>query len=290
MIHFKTDGWHVAIRKKPISTILDDISDEFIVLDNGLNYWVADPFVFEYDGSTYIFAEYFDFFTSKGCIAYCTINGLKRSNWRVIIRERYHMSFPFIYESDGCVYLLPETSCGNCLTRYRAISFPDIWEKEVLLDNIRIADSAYFDDLTKLYTVELCEDGSRVGRIFKNVEQIEINNTVFSEDQETCRLGGAFFEYNGLTIKVAQDCSESYGKQLVFLKFNCQGDRYEEEPIKTIQAGEVLLSKPIKRDGIHTYNGSKSYEVIDIKTDRVNLVEVFWRIVNHIRRNLNGGS
>lgn len=50
------DYYRAAFRKKGGHALLDDEAAPFRAIKNNLRYWVADPFVFERDGETYIFA------------------------------------------------------------------------------------------------------------------------------------------------------------------------------------------------------------------------------------------
>lgn len=128
------DYYRVAFRKKGKHALLTDAVTPFKAIRNNWRYWVADPFVFEYDGETYIFAELFDYLRRRGVIGYSKLgsNG-NFSRWKEIIVEPYHMSYPQIFEYDGEIYIVPETGSGRTLDMYRAVDFPDKWEKSVNL-------------------------------------------------------------------------------------------------------------------------------------------------------------
>ena len=51
------ESWNVAWRKQGVGSILKDKKTEFTVIKNSFRYWAADPFLFEYEGKKYIFAE-----------------------------------------------------------------------------------------------------------------------------------------------------------------------------------------------------------------------------------------
>lgn len=107
------DYYRAAFRKKGGHALLDDEAVPFRAIKNNLRYWVADPFVFERDGETYIFAELFDYLRRRGVIGYSKLkaNG-SFSSWKEIIVEPYHMSYPQIFEHDGEIYIVPETGSG----------------------------------------------------------------------------------------------------------------------------------------------------------------------------------
>ena len=64
---------------------------------------------------------------------------------------------------------------------------------------------------------------------------------------------------------------------------NDQGE-YFEELQEMISPEELNYSQKIYLDGMHTYNASKEYEVIDIKTRRFNLLNFIFRLVGKVRR------
>lgn len=80
------DYYRAAFRKKGGHALLDDEAVPFRAIKNNLRYWVADPFVFERDGETYIFAELFDYLRRRGVIGYSKLkaNG-SFSSWKEII-------------------------------------------------------------------------------------------------------------------------------------------------------------------------------------------------------------
>ena len=137
------DYYRAAFRKKGGHALLDDEAVPFRAIKNNLRYWVADPFVFERDGETYIFAELFDYLRRRGVIGYSKLkaNG-SFSSWKEIIVEPYHMSYPQIFEHDGEIYIVPETGSGHTLDMYRAVDFPDRWQRTLSLPIQRFLSEA----------------------------------------------------------------------------------------------------------------------------------------------------
>ena len=68
---YKDVEWHIAIRRRPHSSILEDIETPFIIVPNPIMMWAADPFLIEQDGILFIFAELFSYKQWKGSIGYC---------------------------------------------------------------------------------------------------------------------------------------------------------------------------------------------------------------------------
>lgn len=95
------ESWNIAWRNRPVASLLEDRGTPFIILKNSFRYWAADPFIFNYNGELYIFAELYDYITRKGVIGYCKWNGVRFGRWKKVIEEDYHLSYPYIFERDG---------------------------------------------------------------------------------------------------------------------------------------------------------------------------------------------
>ena len=104
---------------------------------------------------------------------------------------------------------------------------------------------------------------------------------------KTSRSAGAIIEREEKTIRVSQDCLMGYGLALNFHEVDC-GESYVEKEICSISS--LDLPKKLKRKyvGIHTYNVSENYEVIDLKNkNRIkcgNVINIFYRIKRRIFR------
>ena len=279
-----TDGWHIAIRKGAIGQILNDTVTPFIIIKNGFSYWVADPFLFEYDNDLYIFVEYMDYHTLTGCIAYTKYNETNHNvKWYKVIEEPFHMSFPFIYRDGEDIYMLPETSQAGALYRYKCERFPDVWKRETIMKDVMFADTALLDNYSHGYTLDVSDDSMRKAVTFSFDGGVVKDVKFYSDDAKTCRLGGAFFRYNGYDIKVSQDCEKEYGKSLIFSTFNWTNN--EEKVIKNLTIEEVnTIGKINKIHGVHTYNSAGGYEIIDLKTNRINIVEVIARLIRKVSK------
>ena len=72
-------------------------------------FW-ADPFVIEKDNKYYIFIEELMYETYKGHISLIIMN--KKGNYTKpvkVLEKNYHLSYPFLIEDGGNLYMIPET-------------------------------------------------------------------------------------------------------------------------------------------------------------------------------------
>ena len=137
----------LALRKKKELNDYFFDNDDYYFKECNINcldrYWLADPFLFEKNEVIYLFYEAYDLAKNKGLLGYSVISEDGAfSPIKIIIEEEYHLSFPFVFEKDGDVFLMPESNKANDIHLYRAISFPDKWVKaDTIVNNIKACDS-----------------------------------------------------------------------------------------------------------------------------------------------------
>ena len=207
--------------------------------------------------------------------------------WKKIIEEEYHLSYPYIFETKEGIFIMPESGANKDLTVYRAVSFPDKWEKIfVLRSGIQYGDTTPFEWNNHKYALAYDVETAEYKLILLDLESGETADREISCSDINCRRpAGAVFLSEDKWMRPAQICEGGYGKGLCFYSFNMndQGE-YFEELQEMISPEELNYSKKIYLDGMHTYNASKEYEVIDIKTRRFNLLNFIFRLVGKIRR------
>jgi hypothetical protein len=109
------------------------------------HFW-ADPFLRSYGGRTYCFIEDYEYATNRAYISALDVSGKDIAYLGPVLKEDFHLSFPFIFEYQGQLYMCPEASESNQIRVYRSISFPMQWELcSVAMDNISAADSMFFE-------------------------------------------------------------------------------------------------------------------------------------------------
>ena len=92
--------------------------------------FVADPFLWQHEGQWYVFAEVLPFASGRGHIAVCTwsedrgFGPLER-----VLSEETHLSYPFLFEHEGRLYLMPERYNGGELLAYECVEFPHRWQR-----------------------------------------------------------------------------------------------------------------------------------------------------------------
>src|SRR4029077_4798001 len=103
----------------------------------------ADPFPIECDGRLFVFVEDFAHALGYGVISAVEFGGTGPVGVpRPVLDIGSHLSYPFIFEHRGAVWMVPESVATGTVDLYRAEMFPDRWVKEAtLLAGIEASDA-----------------------------------------------------------------------------------------------------------------------------------------------------
>lgn len=114
-------------------------------LPNPPDGFLADPFIVERDGAIWCFVEEWSDITAKATISSYRIDGEPR-RVGTALEEAFHLSFPFLFDFAGELYMCPETMGGNDIRLYRCTDFPLGWEPAAtLLNGVAAADTVIFE-------------------------------------------------------------------------------------------------------------------------------------------------
>ena len=263
---------------------------KFQVLKNGLNYWVADPFPIEIDGQLYIFGEVFVYSKLKGCIGYTKLVNGKFSPWKIVIEEKYHMSFPYLFYKNDNLYMCPEVCASKQLYLYRCIKFPEVWIKDkVLIQNANLSDTIFYHKDQDIFGITCIWDSLNKHEI--KIFKVDKNGCTFSNEKLNTekfyltRPAGKIFKDNkGKDILVSQICKPKYGSGLIFKEFILNWPNYSEHEIDRIYPKEIHCDTPRNYVGMHTYNLTLNYMVIDLIWERIYQIEKKFRVLKKIKK------
>jgi hypothetical protein len=193
------------------------------------NAFCADPFLFEKGGEVYCFYEEFPYDTRQGKIAVALLSDDGAERLGDVLTAKHHLSFPFVFEHDGEIFLMPETLQAERIEIWRCIDFPLGWELHSTgFEGERLADSVLFQqgDAWWLFA-NVCHDSfgdfSSELNLFKvdgpDLNEIvphPMNPVVLGSD--VARGGGRVFESGGRIYRFSQDNSGNiygYGLNLM---------------------------------------------------------------------------
>jgi len=288
----KFEKWTVAYRRRQNGkTLLTDRSTPFTTIPNSWRYWAADPHPVENGSDTYVFAELYDRLLRRGVIGYCRLTDHGAEPWQIVLSLPHHLSYPHIFRQSGRFYMIPESYVANEVTLYQATDFPHGWERiAVLKSSFCAVDSTLFahDGKQWLLTLQFLDGHERL-MLFPYDNGISGGGFCAAEDDSNKRPAGYFFRQDGRLIRPAQDCSAGYGCALNFYEVTGVSEsRFSETLITKIRPGDLQTDLPQPPAGLHTYNFSEHYEVIDLKGYEwdllFHLTRPFWFILRRLKR------
>lgn len=264
----KHEFWTIAYRKRQgDSTLLNDRQRPFRVIPNNWRYWYADPHLFRDGRDTWVFAEAYDRVLRRGVVSCCRITENGATPWRVVLKLPYHLSYPHILKQDGQIYMIPESYVADEIAVFRAKQFPEQWEKVgVLKKGGEPVDSTVFHFGNKrwMLTMECVDD--RLMLYPLGDDGITGEGHCVRKKDTNIRPAGHLFRVGDKLLRPAQDCTESYGCALnLYEVTDVTGDRLEEHLLCKIHPEEIRSDLGRKAEGIHTYNMTEEYEVLDLK-------------------------
>lgn len=289
MIKIFEDAFTVAVAKKEGFDIRKAKETVFHIIKNGWTYWIADPFPIEVDGELYIFAEMWRYRYLKGCIAYTklTPNGFQK--WKPVIEEKFHLSYPNIFRQDGKIYICPEANESGEIFLYECINFPEKWKKtKTLYQGGRYCDTTFYRSPNGIFgfTYQLHQenfDELKLAKIENGKMEIS-EGKIETLGEDMIRPGGNILKVGAKEFRVVQIGVPTYGSGLLFSEFWIDWPNFKEKKVLSLYPKDLCWDKKKNYSGIHTLNETEHYVVIDLKWNRVNAIELFWKSIRKIKK------
>ncbi|XP_022968183.1 glycosyltransferase family protein 64 protein C5-like [Cucurbita maxima] len=233
--------------------------------------FVADPFLFAQGDIIYLFYETKNSVSLQGDIgvAKSVDNGATWQPLGVALNEKWHLSFPFVFEHLGKIYMMPESSRKGEVRLYQAVNFPLKWELDRVMLKKPLVDSVIINH-NGMYWL-LGSDHSGLGT--KRNGHLAIwysssplgpwrphkRNPIYNVDKSFgARNGGRPFFHEGSLYRIGQDCGETYGKKIRVFKVEVlTKDRYKEVEVS------LGFEEPVKRR--NAWNGIRYHHVDALK-------------------------
>jgi hypothetical protein len=147
-----------------------------------------------------------------------------------------------LFQHNGEIYCVPETSAAREISLYRAENFPRDWKKVgTLIPDIQGIDPTVFQ-YNGLWWL-MCTDRAQVAALnllvwyapdLTGPWQPHAQNPV-KTDVRSSRPAGTPFIYQGCLYRPAQDCSQTYGGRITINRINqLTPTTFAEEPVKIV--------------------------------------------------------
>lgn len=233
-------------------------------------FW-ADPFLWSREGKHFVFLEELPFSTEKGYISVLEIlkNGEFTSPQKVL-ELPYHLSYPFLFEFEKKLYMIPESFSARNIQLFECTNFPLQWQHKMdLMTNVVAADTTLLFHQNKwwMFTSMVENEG---GSLDDELYLFYADSPLTSEwtahpqnpivsDVRRARPAGNIFWENGKLIRPSQDCSKVYGFGFNFNEIEILSEtEYREKHLTNIRPD---WDKNLHR--VHSYNHQNGLTIID---------------------------
>ncbi|MEQ1830171.1 MAG: hypothetical protein ABL921_29710, partial [Pirellula sp.] len=179
---------------------------------------VADPFAIRRKDAWYLFFELFLRGEHHAVIGAARSENL--NDWEplgIVLQQPHHLSYPFVFEHDGEVYMMPESKSVRRVDIFRAVEFPSRWVHEKTILRGRLMDCSMMRYEGKYwlfagwrsYWLRLFHASHPLGPWTPHwIPSIK------KYSRSTTRPGGRPVILDGQPIRFSQDNLNYYGQQL----------------------------------------------------------------------------
>lgn len=267
------DIWRVGLVEKSFRDVaasgFGDAPVRWIEADRPFSF-LADPFGLWRDEHLFLFVEAYDYRTRLGHIELLQFDrGLNLLGRRPCLKEAWHLSYPFVFEAENEIWMLPEAHRSGKLTLYRCSEFPDVWQAECVVDLPELAVDAtplFHQGLWWLFYSPAGRSGpllhaAHAKSLTGRWSLYPMNPLV--EGSIASRPGGTPIVDNDRILVPVQECANGYGSGIRLLEVN-------DLTTGSIKIGPVRALPPPTstepfNNGFHTLSAAGEVTLIDVK-------------------------
>src|SRR5579872_1762444 len=264
---FYTYAWNIGtVRKTPAQIARENALPPVSWCEAGNGRFLADPFCATIDGVQTVFCEELDASVNRGIIVRCEIKENAIVPLERVLVEPYHLSYPFVFESEGSWYGIPEANQSGEVALYRLDNSGREWRRQcALIPGVRGVDSTVFSHGGKFWLMcGVSDDGPNHKLFVYHADALEgpwrphVRNPV-KIDIRSSRPAGAPFMLDGNLHRPAQDCTRNYGRRLSIQRITALDERsFEEHTIAVIDPPRGKYSL-----GLHTMSAIGDSTLVD---------------------------
>lgn len=231
---------------------------------------VADPFLFVKNEKLYLFYESKDFFSPGVIMMTCTADLKNWSKPVVVLKESFHLSYPWVFEEEGKIYMIPETGSDKSIRLYEAAN-DDLTEFKLvkkllehpkdMICRIGYGDTSIYKKEGKYYLMTMLQHVEPV-----NILELYVSDALegpyiphpcspIAKDNKIGRDAGCWLELGGKLLRFSQDCVRRYGDNVNVSVINKLTPTEYEEYL--VQEKIIPTDVPFYKEGGHQFNVTK---------------------------------
>lgn len=256
---------------------------------------IADPFLFNYKNELFLFYESQKKWYGKGELCMRKTSNLKDwSKEKIILKEPFHLSFPFVFQHADHLYMIPETGQDGSIRIYENKDKSlEKWElkAKVVDDGNNWVDSSLIFDNGKFYLFSTQMEIGQPYKQFLFVSEritgpfIEHPKSPIYVGNDYGRNAGSIFKYQDQWMRPTQDCQSNYGENVSVFRIDIlSGTDYKESLYKN----NIFRRTGVYKDGGHQFNFTAFNNRIIVATDYMiknyNIIEFTRRLFKKIKK------
>jgi hypothetical protein len=228
----------------------------------------ADPFPVEKDGRIYLFLEDFDHRLGRGHISVMAFGDEgPLGTPQPVLRLPTHLSYPFVFEHKGEMWMIPESCATASIDLYRATDFPGGWTKEATLVSGPVAsDATVFEHDGRWWMLATVKDGGSFSDALFAWWADDLAGPWYAHrrnplmvDIATARPAGRVVRRGGRLIRPFQDCRDGYGRALGLAEIlRLDDENFAQRVLTVVRPGPLWRGRHL-----HTLNRAGRLECID---------------------------
>ena len=270
---FKKEGVFAAALFANDELTLDAFDEQHLIYQlpiKGL--WKPKPVLFQADSFLFVKGEELFLFyelqhwDNPGYIVMTKTSDLK--TWTkpvIVLQEPFHLSFPYVFEDNGSIYMVPESQESDSIRLYQAndslTSFTFVrtllkQEREEGL-HYNLNDSHIYKQEGKYYLFTSYQKDWMYYQELYVTEDL-LNGTFVRHPQspictsnEYGRNGGSLIQYGNKLLRVTQDCHQNYGDNISLMEVTQLDEQHYQEQL---YMRNVFPQNSIFTDGGHQLN------------------------------------
>tara|TARA_B100000902_G_scaffold393482_1_gene447812 strand:+ start:2507 stop:4180 length:1674 start_codon:yes stop_codon:yes gene_type:complete len=246
------------------------------VIKNPPNRFLADPFIINRENKHVCFVEDYNYYEKKGRITAFKITKEGYEEIGVALEEKFHLSYPYLFEANGELFMCPETNESKDIRIYKCNQFPLKWSlHKIIMKDVSACDSNifYHDNkwwlMTNIDSSNIGEHSSELHIFYSdhfdsdNWKSHPKNPVIFNSRK--ARNGGFLKNKNNIYRPYQIQGWDLYGESMGVAKIKIlTTEDYQENE-------EFLISPNFFTNikGVHSYNFNDGLLVFDfVKIDK----------------------
>tara|TARA_Y100000589_G_scaffold271545_1_gene264267 strand:+ start:1002 stop:1874 length:873 start_codon:yes stop_codon:yes gene_type:complete len=282
LLFYKTN-WQISSSSENFSNILNDEFFE-INFSNQLKN-AADPFPFYNDEQELLIYEKVNWLTSKGRIK---IIDRKNNTEKLIIKRRFHLSFPTVFSNEVDSFLICESAENNSTFIWK---IEENFQKFIEYSKIneKLIDPIIFYKNSTYFLIACKRLKNQEYKMFVSTSKNLIEWNVIDEQNIDITNGnernaGNIVTYGDNLYRLSQINTPLYGSGIRINRIlNITTKAYSEEFVKEIK----IKNKYKNVNGFHTLNFYDFGCFYDYRVESFDIFSLFYKIVAIFRKKIN---